>query len=190
MTELKSIYCKNLDNLKDKCLVIDNDNDFKELFKGVIIMLIKDIIVLNSKLLPSIKSLNTSKCLEKFSNLNILLQNLESNQTMLGFDCNDIIIRGYINYFYSKYRDDIINWNIDKIKNINENEITQIILSSTKNENIESIVSDYLNILPEIILIINCLKEREILKIFYLLNNLNIILDVYLVKKADNLLIN
>jgi len=186
MTELKESYCLVLDTLKITCLEMNKENDFKELFKGVIIMFIKDILLLYNKCLPNIDGLKTPKCAEKISNLNILLQSLETNGRILGFDCNDIIIRAYVNYFYYKYRDDLINWEIEKMKNIKEQEIKQLLLNSAKEEKIEDSASEYLNIIPEIVMIINCLREREIIKLFYLLNNLNIIMDVYLVKKSNN----
>ena len=34
---------------------------------------------------------------------------------------------------------------------------------------------------------INNLKEKDILKVLYLLNNLNVIIDVYLVKKSQKI---
>lgn len=189
MVELKESYCEILKELNSKCIVMTNEKDFKELFKGVLIMFIKDLLTLYNKHLPSIEGLQTPKCADKISNLNILLRSLETDGKILGFDCNDIIIRAYVNYFYSKYRDDLMNWEIDKMKNIKENEIKDFLINSAKLEEVEDSAYEYLNIIPELVLIINCLRERQIIKIFYLLNNLNTIMDIYLVKKSNKDLI-
>ena len=79
-----------------------------------------------------------------------------------------------------------MNWNLDKFKNIKNEELLNLVMNTAKEEGIEDSASEYLNILPELILIINALKERQIIKLYYLLNNINTIMDIYLIKKSKN----
>jgi hypothetical protein len=172
--------------LEENCLQISKEDEFKELFKGVVIMFIKDVILLYNKLLIKMPDLKYSKSSEKITNLNTLLNALETDGKLFNLDCNDIILRAYINYFYTSYRDDMLEWNLEKISNINENDIKEAVLDTASKENVANEASAHLNIIPEIVLMINNLKERDILQILYLLNNLNTVIDVYLVKKASN----
>lgn len=162
---------------------IETEKELKEVFNEVCIMFIKEILKLYNKCLPTIENLNTPACAEKISNLNILLQSLETDKCILGYNCNDIIIRAYMNYFYKNYREDLMTWNIDNIKAIDENDIKNLVLESAKEEKLEDTISEYLNIIPEVVLIINKLRNKEIITLFYILNNMNIILDTYIVKK-------
>ena len=184
-TGIINSYKIQLDKLKDNCLLISTEQEFKELFKGVIIMFIKDVILLYNKLLVKMPELKFSKSSQKITNLNILLNALEGDGKLFNLDCNDILLRAYITYFYTLYRDDMIEWNLEKISNINEDDIKEVVLDTAAKENVSDEASEHLNIIPEIVLMINNLKERDILKILYLLNNLNTVIDVYLVKKAS-----
>lgn len=164
---------------------LTTEYDFKELFKGVFIMFIKEIVLLYNKILvqaPEFKFTNTS---EKITNLQMVLNSLETNGKILGIDCNDVIMRSYVAYFYTKYRDVTMEWNINKVKSLKENKVNDIIINTAAKENLTNKSNEYLNIVPEVILMINKLKEKDILKILYFLNNLNSILDVYLVKKTS-----
>ena len=190
-SKIKSIiekYNEKIEVLKQNCEVLDSEKEFMELFKGVIVMFIKEIILLYNKLLDKLPNLKFSSSSEKITNLNILLTSLEGDGVLYGIDCLDIILRAYINYFYIQYRDDMMNWNIEQIKLINEENIQSTIIDTASKEKLTNEVSEYLNIIPEIILMINNLSEKDILKTTYLLNNVNIIVDVYLVKKQQKIL--
>ena len=176
-------YKIQLNSLKNSCLELNTEIELKELFKGIIILFIKDIILLYNKLIIKLPELRYSNSSEKITNLNILLNALESDGKLYNLNCNDIIMRAYVNYFYQNYRNEIIEWNLEQIKLINETNITEAILESAEKENQTSEIIEHLNIIPEIVLMINNLNTKDILKILYILNNLNIIIDVYLYKK-------
>lgn len=188
MSNLQSLidnYKEKLNILKNNCLEIKNETDFKDLLKGIVIMFIKDIQLLYGKLLIKLPELKFSNSSNKISNLNLLLNSLESDGNILNIDCMDIIIKGYINYFYIKYRDYMINWDINKIKQIDVSNIEQVILDTAALENKITEVSEHLNLIPEVVLMMNNLKDKDIIKILYLLNNMNTIIDVYLLKKQS-----
>ena len=182
-------YTEKINALNNNCINIPTETEFKELFKGVIIMFIKDILVLYNKLLTKLPDLKYSSSSEKITNLNILLESLEGDGKLYGIDCNDIILRAYITYFYVKYRDDMMSWNIDKVKQINEKNIHSAVVDTAEKEKVSNEVAEHLNIIPEVVLMINNLSEKDIVKIMYLLNNINVIIDVYLGKKSQNLLL-
>jgi hypothetical protein len=182
-------YKAQIECLKDNCINLTSEIEFKDLFKGIIIIFIKDIICLFNKLVIKHPELKQSSSAQKIHNLNILLESLEGDGILFGFDCNDIMLRSYITYFYTKYRDPMIEWDLEAIKRINEEEITEAVITSSKEENLADKAEEHLNIIPEIVLMINKLKEKDILKIFYLLNNLNTTIDIYLLKKSQNELI-
>jgi hypothetical protein len=181
-------YKEKIDYLKQNCETIQSEKEFMELFKGVIIMFIKEMILLYNKLLEKLPNLKFSSSSEKITNLNILLTSLEGDGILYGIDCTDIILRAYITYFYLKYRDDMMNWNIEQIKLINEENIHSTVIDTASKEKVTNEVSEYLNIIPEVVLMINNLSEKDILKTTYLVNNVNVIIDVYLVKKQQKLL--
>ena len=172
----------------ETCNNINSELELRDLFKGVIIMFLDDIIHIYNKLLNKIPELRDSNSSKKISNLNTLLEALNGDGKIFGIDCTDIILRSYITYFYTKYRDEMIEWNLEAIKNINENGLTEIVMDTASNENITSSVSEHLNIIPEVVLMLNNLKDKDIITLLYLLNNLNTIIDIYLLKKSKNLL--
>lgn len=185
-------YGRSINNYKrliaeqqQQYLELATEQDFKELFKGVFIMFIKTIILLYNKILvqtPELKFTNTS---EKITNLQTVLNSLETDGKILGIDCNDVIIRSYVVYFYTKYRDVTMEWDINKVKSLNVNKVNDIIINTAAKENLTPKSNEYLNIVPEVLMMINKLMEKDILKILFFLNNLNSILDVYLVKKSS-----
>jgi len=179
-------YKVQLACLKDSCLELSSETELTDLFKGVVIMFIKDVILMYNKLLQKIPDLKFSNSSEKITNLNTLLNALESDGKLFNLDCNDIILRAYVNYFYTKHRDVMMNWDLEQIKTIDEGNIKEAIIDTAAKENVLDKASEHLNIIPEIVLMINNLKERDILKILYLLNNLNTVIDVYLYKKMSN----
>lgn len=181
-----SKYIEKVNTLSKNCSNILTETEFRELFKGVIIMFIKDMIVLYNKLLIKLPDLKYSSSSEKITNLNILLNSLEGDGKLYGIDCNDIILRAYITYFYIKYRDDMMSWNIENVKKINEQNVHNVVIDTANKEKVSSEVSEYLNIIPEVIMMLNNLSEKDILKIMYLLNNVNVIIDIYLAKKSLN----
>lgn len=176
-------YKIKLKNLNENCMKLTNETELIELFKGVVIMFIKEVILLYNKLIQKIPDLKYSKSSEKITKLNILLNALESDGKLFNLDCNTIILRAYVNYIYTLYRDNMMNWNIKQIIAINTDNITKIVCSTVSKENIIAETSDYLNIIPEIVLMIQNLKDKDILKILYLLNNLNTVVDVFFYKK-------
>lgn len=186
MTEINN-YKQQLDLIKINCLEMNNETEIKDLFKGVLIMFMKDIVQLYNKLLKKLPELKFSNSSEKISNLNTLLESLEGDGKLFNIDCNELILKGYVNYIYTKYRDDMMEWDLENIKKLNENNIKEVVVDTATAENVKNEASDYLNIIPELVLMINNLKEKDILKVLYLLNNLNVIIDVYLVKKSQKI---
>jgi hypothetical protein len=178
-------YKNQLSCLKDSCLGLSTESELTDLFKGVVIMFIKDVILLYNKLIQKIPDLRYSKSSEKITNLNVLLNALETDGKLFNLDCTDILLRAYVTYFYAKYRDDMVNWDIEKIKSIDETKITEAVVDTATKENVLDRTSEHLDIVPEIILMLNNLKDRDILKLLYLLNNLNTVIDVYLYKKMS-----
>jgi hypothetical protein len=178
-------YNSKLEDLKSNCINISSDGEFRELFKGVIVLFIKDVVGLYNKILttkPDFKNVATS---EKITNLNILLECLEGDGKLYGIDCNDIILRAYIKYFYVDYRDTLMNWDIESVKQINETNFRKAVVNTATKEQVNNSVSEYLNIIPELVTMINNCSDKDILKILYLLNNVNTIIDVYLYKKPN-----
>ena len=174
-------YENKLNSLKTKCLNISEDNEFKDLFKGIFIMLIRNILELKNKLSTTVNS-NINN---KLSELNIVLDYLENDNQLINIDICDLLLRGYVSYFYQDYRDYIMNWNIDKIKDLDNELIKDTIITTVAKEKdvIKDDITEYLNIIPEISIMINNLEMNDIIKLFYLLNNLNVIIDIYLFKK-------
>ena len=159
--KIKSIiekYNEKIEVLKQNCEVLASEKEFMELFKGIIVMFIKEIILLYNKLLDKLPNLKFSSSSEKITNLNMLLTSLEGDGILYGIDCIDILLRAYINYFYIQYRDDMMNWNIEQIKLINEENIHSTIIDTASKEKLTNEVSEYLNIIPEVILMINNLS--------------------------------
>jgi hypothetical protein len=185
MAEIE-LYNQKLEVIRCDCSNIETEPELKEIFKGVLIMFIKHIIQLYNKILIKLPELKFSHSSEKISNLNILLESLEGNGILFNINCNDIILQGYVNYMYTRHREVMINWDLERIKKLNENNIKNVVEKSASIENVSATVSDYLNVIPEVVLIINNLREKEKLKLLYILNNLNIIIDVYLLKKSTN----
>lgn len=180
-------YKSKIETVKETYDNLSTEKEIKELFKGIFIMFLKEVLQLFNKVLKKVPDLKFSSSSEKISNLNIILECLETDGILFNVDVNDVIVRGYMTYIYMEYRDYIMDWNIDTIKGLNEDSIKTAVLDTAKKEEIEDSVAEYLNIIPELVLIINNLKEKDILKLLYLLNNLNVIIDVYLLKKSQNI---
>ena len=176
-------YQVKLKILEEQCQTITEEKEFKELFKGIILMFLDEVNRVFKKLLKKIPELKETNSSKKIDNLNILVDYINGTNSMLGIDINDIIIRGYTTYFYLKFRDDMINWNIDEIKKINESDIEKEILETASKENIKENVAEHLNLIPEVVMMVNHLEEKDILKLLYILNNMNTLVDVYLLKK-------
>jgi hypothetical protein len=188
MTEIDiNSYKVKIETVKETYDNLATEKEIKELFKGIFIMFLKEVLQLFNKVLKKVPDLKFSKSSEKISNLNIILECLESDGILFNVDVNEVIVRGYTTYIYMEYRDYIMDWNIESIKLLNEESIKSVVIDTAKKEEIEDTVADYLNIIPELVLIINNLKEKDILKLLYLLNNLNVIVDVYLLKKSQNI---
>lgn len=174
-------YKNKLDEFKSKYVQIKSETELTELFKGVVIIFIKDVILLYNKLLVKLPDLKYSNSSEKITNLHAVLNSLEGDGKLFNINCIDIILTSYISYIYNDYRDIMFSWDISKIKTIDENEIKETIITKTsKDHDQKDLIAEHFNLIPEIILIINNLNEKDILKLLYLLNNLNIIVDIYI----------
>lgn len=187
MEILIETYKSNLESLSDNCKKITSENEYRDLFRGIFIMFLEDFIQLYNKLSIKIPELKTEKTLDKINNLNRLLDILNNDGKFLGFDCNEIILRGYINYFYTPYRDNLMTWELNAII-ISEDSITATIINAANNENAINVASKYLDIIHEIVLMFNNTKDKDKLKIIYILNNLNTVIDIYLGKKSLKLI--
>jgi hypothetical protein len=181
-------FNKKIETLLQNCMKLETEAELKELFKDVVIMFIKDSIKLHNKLIQQDPSLKFTEGSEKFSKLNILVSSLESDGKLFNIDCNELIFKGYFGHIYAKYREYMMNWNIEGMKHINENidTIQNVILESAKKEQVADSTYEHMNIIPELVMMINKLSEKEILKLLYLLNNLNTIMDVYVYKYQNN----
>lgn len=179
-------YKNDLENVSVGCLNLSSEEDIKNLFKGVIIMFIENVICLYGKLLIKLPDLRFSKSSDKITNLNMLLKSLQTDGILFGLNCNDIILKAYITYFYVKYRDQMMNWDISQLKLIDEINIREVAIETAEKEQIlETTATEYLNIIPEIILMINNLDVKDILHMLYYLNYLNIIIDTYFYKMTQ-----
>ncbi len=184
--EMIDKYKTCLDELKDKYMNLKSETEIINLFKGVVIIFIKDIILLYNKLVVKIPSLKFSNSSEKITSLNTLLNSLEGDGKLFNIDCIDLILKSYISYLYTDYRDIMFNWDIEKIKTINEKDVKDAIITTSSKDNKTKTVSKHFNLIPEIIMMINTLNEKDILKLLYLLNNLNIIVDIYIYNQMLN----
>jgi hypothetical protein len=187
MNNLIETYKSNLHLFNDKCKNINTETEYKDLFRGIFVMFLEDFVKLYNKLSIKINELNTNKIKEKIDNLNKLLDILNNDGKIFGIDCNEIILRGYINYFYTSYREKFMLWDLNSI-NTNENSIKNEVLSIANNENALEITSNYLDIIPEVVIMFENIKDKDKLKFIYILNNLNTVLDVYLAKKSLKLI--
>lgn len=187
MDNLIESYKSSLKSFNDKCQEIDKEIEYKDLFRGIFIMFLEDFLNLYNRLKIKIDKLNTNKTKDKISNLDRLLDVLNNDGIIFGIDCNEIILRGYINYFYTSYREKLMTWDLDSIT-IDENTIKDEVLYIANNENALENTTTYLDIIPEVVLMFNNSKDKDKLKLIYILNNLNTVLDVYLGKKSLKLI--
>jgi len=173
-------YELNLETYRQSYLNTKSVTEFKELFKGLIIMMLDHIILLYNKILQKKPELKFSKSSEKITKINTLVDCLKNNTKIMGCDVNEVILKGYVSYFYAKYRDMMMNWDIKKIKTIDESDIKGVVFGTVTNSQIMEIAQENFNIVPEVVLMINNLKEKEIFKLLYYLNNVNTMIDIYL----------
>ena len=164
--KLKIRYMTKLNNFKETCDLINNTDELKQLFKGVFEMLINHIFQLKENIFKKYDNINKKLLEEKISRLNILIELMESNKVVI-----DILIRGYILYFYKKYRDVINNWQIELIVNIEEIQLKKEKMSIAQEEEVVNSVEEYMNIFSEIYLILKYLELKDVMQIFYILNN-------------------
>lgn len=172
MEKVKNKYMNRLKDIQIKCDNLDNENDLKNLFNGVFIMLINNILNFKEKIFLKEININKKNIEEKISKLHLLIDILENNNIVI-----DIIIRGYILYFYKMYREYVNNWDIECFLKIEEEELKEKIVNIADKENIVKDVDEYLLIFKDIYLMIKYLEENDIIQIFFILNNLNIITD-------------
>ena len=113
----------------------------------------------------------------------MVIDQLEGKQSFFNVNVTDIIIRGYINYFYLSYRDLFMDWDINKIKSIDRSVISDVVLNGVKQEQVD-VSESSLNLIPEIVSIFNNLNYKDNIKFLFLINNLNVIIDRILLDRS------
>lgn len=189
LLEITDRYKKKLEDLQTKIVSLSS-SDLEELFNGTIIMFINELNNLYNKLIESecennkIKNSHTmSQIEEKLSKLNMVVDQLEGKQSFFSVNVTDIIMRGYINYFYLSYRDLFMDWDIDKIKSIDRTVISDAVLYGVRQEQVD-VSESSLNLIPEIVSIFDNLNYKDNIKFLFLINNLNVIIDRILLDRS------
>jgi hypothetical protein len=187
LSDITNKYRKKLEDLQEK-IVILSTSDLEELFNGTIIMFINELNNLYNKLIENDDKIKYSSSLyhieERLSKLNMIVDQLEGKQNFFSVNVTDIIIRGYIKYFYLSYRDLFMDWNIDEIKNTDCSVISDAIINGGKEEQID-VSENSLNLIPVIVSIFNNLNYKDNIKFIFLINNLNVIIDRILLDKSS-----
>ena len=190
LLEITDRYKKKLEDLQTKIVSLSS-SDLEELFNGTIIMFINELNNLYNKLIEHDNENNSkiknsrimSQIEEKLSKLNMVVDQLEGKQSFFSVNVTDIIMRGFINYFYLSYRDLFMDWNIDKIKSIDRSVISDAVLNGVKKEQVD-VSESSLNLIPEIVSIFDNLNYRDNIKFLFLINNLNVIIDRILLDRS------
>jgi hypothetical protein len=186
LSDITNKYRKKLEDLQEK-IVILSTSDLEELFNGTIIMFINELNNLYNKLIENDDKIKNSSSLyhieERLSKLNMVVDQLEGKQSFFSVNVTDIIIRGYIKYFYLSYRDLFMDWNIDEIKNTDCSVISDALINGGKEEQID-VSENSLNLIPVIVSIFNNLNYKDNIKFIFLINNLNVITDRILLDKS------
>jgi hypothetical protein len=187
LSDITNKYRKKLEDLQEK-IVILSTSDLEELFNGTIIMFINELNNLYNKLIENDDKIKYSSSLyyieERLSKLNMVVDQLEGKQSFFSVNVTDIIIRGYIKYFYLSYRDLFMDWNIDEIKNTDCSVISDALINGGKEEQID-VSENSLNLIPVIVSIFNNLNYKDNIKFIFLINNLNVIIDRILLDKSS-----
>jgi hypothetical protein len=187
LSDITNKYRKKLEDLQEK-IVILSTSDLEELFNGTIIMFINELNNLYNKLIENDDKIKYSSSLyhieERLSKLNMIVDQLEGKQNFFSVNVTDIIIRGYIKYFYLSYRDLFMDWNIDEIKNTDCSVISDALINGGKEEQID-VSENSLNLIPVIVSIFNNLNYKDNIKFIFLINNLNVIIDRILLDKSS-----
>lgn len=186
LSDIINKYKQKLEDLQTKIISLSS-SDLEELFNGTIIMFINELNNLYNKLIENDNKINNSHTMnqieEKLSKLNMVIDQLEGKQSFFNVNVTDIIIRGYINYFYLSYRDLFMDWDINKIKSIDRSVISDAVLNGVKQEQVD-ISESSLNLIPEIVSIFNNLNYKDNIKFLFLINNLNVIIDRILLDRS------
>lgn len=186
LSDITNKYKKKLEDL-EKNIVVLSTSDLEELFNGTIIMFINELNNLYNKLIENDDKIKNSSSLdyieERLSKLNMVVDQLEGKQSFFSVNVTDIIIRGYIKYFYLSYRDLFMDWNIDEIKNTDCSVISDALINGSKEEQIY-VSENSLNLIPVIVSIFNNLNYKDNVKFIFLINNLNVIIDRILLDKS------
>jgi hypothetical protein len=186
LSDITNKYRKKLEDLQEKIVVLST-SDLEELFNGTIIMFINELNNLYNKLIENDDKIKNSSSLyhieERLSKLNMVVDQLEGKQSFFSVNVTDIIIRGYIKYFYLSYRDLFMDWNIDEIKNTDCSVISDALINGGKEEQID-VSENSLNLIPVIVSIFNNLNYKDNIKFIFLINNLNVITDRILLDKS------
>ena len=103
LSDIINKYKQKLEDLQTKIIPLSS-SDLEELFNGTIIMFINELNNLYNKLIENDNKINNPHTMnqieEKLSKLNMVIDQLEGKQSFFNVNVTDIIIRGYINYFY------------------------------------------------------------------------------------------
>jgi hypothetical protein len=186
LSDIINKYKQKLEDLQIKIIPLSS-SDLEELFNGTIIMFINELNNLYNKLIENDNKINNSHTMnqieEKLSKLNMVIDQLEGKQSFFNVNVTDIIIRGYINYFYLSYRDLFMDWDINKIKSIDRSVISDVVLNGVKQEQVD-VSESSLNLIPEIVSIFNNLNYKDNIKFLFLINNLNVIIDRILLDRS------
>lgn len=186
LSDIINKYKQKLEDLQTKIIPLSS-SDLEELFNGTIIMFINELNNLYNKLIENDNKINNSHTMnqieEKLSKLNMVIDQLEGKQSFFNVNVTDIIIRGYINYFYLSYRDLFMDWDINKIKSIDRSVISDVVLNGVKQEQVD-VSESSLNLIPEIVSIFNNLNYKDNIKFLFLINNLNVIIDRILLDRS------
>ena len=186
LSDIINKYKQKLEDLQTKIIPLSS-SDLEELFNGTIIMFINELNNLYNKLIENDNKINNPHTMnqieEKLSKLNMVIDQLEGKQSFFNVNVTDIIIRGYINYFYLSYRDLFMDWDINKIKSIDRSVISDVVLNGVKQEQVD-VSESSLNLIPEIVSIFNNLNYKDNIKFLFLINNLNVIIDRILLDRS------
>jgi hypothetical protein len=178
------IYNSQLESLKNNALLLDSFDQIQELFKEVVILFINKLLYLFNKITSKESTLLDTSIAKKISHMNTLLQSLEGDCKLFGMDILDYIQRGYINYVYLKYRDHLLSWDFKSINNVGRDQLENAILQTATKEQLD--IMNYMDLLPELLKMLSYLDNKDVHELLYLLNNINVIIDVIIYKKYIN----
>ena len=185
LEKLKQKYVINIREQLRGCDGLGNKQDMMEIFKHTIILFIKEIQLMYNQISETSHTTFT-ECASKMSDLNMVLNCLESNGGMiLGQNCVDLIFRSYFSFVYMKYKQHIESWDINRILSLNINQVRETV-EKEANDSHSNKANEYFNIIPELINILHTIEPKKIIKILYFLNLINGIIEICIVRGFFN----